>query len=108
MNNSILYSTLTRFGDYYPLKLENNTGSIIKDLNDKFDWVQYNPRKKIDREGLSITSLDGGMTGKPDLDSLYEYYNETGIALDETNFTTKTPVYDYFKQWLDPLEGTFR
>jgi hypothetical protein len=105
MNNSILYSTLTRFGDYYPLKLENNTGSIIKDLNDKFDWVQYNPRKKIDREGLSITSLDGGMTGKPDLDSLYEYYNETGIALDETNFTTKTPVYDYFKQWLDPLEA---
>jgi len=105
MNNSILYSTLTRFGDYYPLKLENNTGSIIKDLNDKFDWVQYNPRKKIDREGLSITSLDGGMTGKPDLDSLYEYYNETGIALDETNFTTKTPVYDYFKQWLDPLQA---
>mgnify|MGYP003678543247 CR=1 FL=1 len=105
MNNSILYSTLTRFGDYYPLKLENNTGSIIKDLNDKFDWVQYNPRKKIDREGLSITSLDGGMTGKPDLDSLYEYYNKTGIALDETNFTTKTPVYDYFKQWLDPLQA---
>jgi len=105
MNNSILYSTLTRFGDYYPLKLENNTGSIIKDLNDKFDWVQYNPRKKIDREGLSITSLDGGMTGNPDLDSLYEYYNKTGIALDETNFTTKTPVYDYFKQWLDPLQA---
>ena len=67
--------------------------------------MQYNPRKKIDREGLSITSLDGGMTGNPDLDSLYEYYNKTGIALDETNFTTKTPVYDYFKQWLDPLQA---
>ena len=104
MNNSSLYSTLTRFGDYYPLKLEHNTDGIIQDL-DQFDWVQYNPRKKIDRQGLSITSLDGGMSGMPDLDSLYDYYSETGIALDETNFTTKTPVYKYFKQWLDPLEA---
>jgi hypothetical protein len=104
MDNSNLYSTLTRFGDYYPLKLKHETGSIIQDL-EKFNWVQYNPRKKIDRQGLSITSLDGGMTGIPDLDSLYDYYSQTGIALDETNFTTKTPVYEYFKQWLDPLEA---
>tara|TARA_B110000977_G_C11040931_1_gene478846 strand:+ start:1220 stop:1840 length:621 start_codon:yes stop_codon:yes gene_type:complete len=104
MNNSILYSTLTRFGDYYPLKLKNRVGSLIDDLKNNFEWVQYNPRKKIDREGLSITSLDGGLSGRPDLDSLYEYYTETGIALNEANFSTKTPVYDYFKEWLDPLE----
>ena len=103
MNNSILYSTLTRFGDYYPLRLKHSPKSIITDL-DQFNWVQYNPRKKIARQGLSITSLDGGMSGIPDLDSLYEYYNKTGIVLDETNFTTKTPVYEYFKEWLDPIE----
>tara|TARA_B110000091_G_scaffold121189_1_gene130493 strand:- start:382 stop:999 length:618 start_codon:yes stop_codon:yes gene_type:complete len=105
MNNSILYSTLTRFGEYYSLKLKNKVGNIVDTLNNEFDWVQYNPRKNIDREGLSVTSLDGGMSGKPDLDSLYEYYNDTGIVLNETNFTTKTPVYEYFKEWLDPLDG---
>lgn len=104
MQNSILYSTLTRFGPYYPLELKSKVGSLIKDLEDNFDWVQYNPRKKIDREGLSITSLDGGLSGKPDLDSLYEYYNETGILLNETHFKTKTPVYEYFKEWLDPIK----
>ena len=82
MNNSVLYSTLTRFGEYYPLKLQNKVGNLITTLKDNFDWVQYNPRKHIDREGLSVTSLDGGISGKPDLDSLYEYYNETGIVLD--------------------------
>jgi hypothetical protein len=105
MNNSVLYSTLTRFGEYYPLKLQNKVGNLINTLKDNFDWVQYNPRKHIDREGLSVTSLDGGISGKPDLDSLYEYYNETGIMLNETSFTTKTPVYKYFKEWLDPLDG---
>tara|TARA_B110000238_G_C16052270_1_gene406658 strand:+ start:293 stop:913 length:621 start_codon:yes stop_codon:yes gene_type:complete len=105
MNNSILYSTLTRFGEYYPLKLKNKVGNIVDTLNNEFDWVQYNPRKNIDRQGLSVTSLDGGMSGKPDLDSLYEYYDQTGIVLNETNFTTKTPAYKYFKKWLDPLDG---
>ena len=103
--NSFLYSTLTRFGDYYPLRLKNQVGSLIEDVRDNFTWVQYNPRKNINREGLSITSLDGGLSGKPDLDSLYEYHKETGIVLNETHFTIKTPVYKYFKQWLDPLEN---
>ena len=55
MNNSILYSTLTRFGNYYPLKLTFNVNNIIEELNNNFNWVQYNPRKKIDREGLSMS-----------------------------------------------------
>lgn len=102
--NSLLYATLTRFGDYYPLKMTGKVGSLIEDLNQNFEWVQYNPRKDINREGLSITSLDGGLSGKPDLDSLYEYYFETGIAYNESDFNTKTPVYPYFSNWLDPLE----
>lgn len=104
MQNSVLYSTLTRFGSYYPLKLKSKVGNLVKDLEDNFDWVKYNPRKNIDRDGLSITSLDGGISGIPDLDSLYEYYKETGIALNEPDFNVKTPVYEYFKTWLDPIE----
>lgn len=102
--NTILYQTLTRFGDYYPLNLKFKYSHIIDQLDQNFNWVQYNPRKAIDREGLSVTSLDGGMSGYPDLDSLYEYYKETGIILDETKFNKKTPAYTYFKQWLDPLD----
>ena len=101
---SNLYSTLTRFGDYYPLNLTGNANNIIEELNNNFDWVKYNPRKNINREGLSITSLDGGLSGKPDLDSLYEYYFETGIAHSESDFNTKTPVYPLFSKWLDPFE----
>jgi hypothetical protein len=101
---SNLYSTLTRFGDYYPLNLTGDANNIIEELNNNFDWVKYNPRKNINREGLSITSLDGGLSGKPDLDSLYEYYFETGIAHSESDFNTKTPVYPLFSKWLDPFE----
>lgn len=104
MNNSVLYSTLTRFGDCYALRLRNRLGNIIKDLENNFDWVKYNPRKSINREGLSITSLDGGLSGRPDLDSLYEHYNETGKIYKETDFNVKTPVYEYFKEWLDPIQ----
>jgi hypothetical protein len=104
MNNSVLYSALTRFGDCYSLRLRSSLGNIIKDLENNFEWVQYNPRKSIRREGLSITSLDGGLSGRPDLDSLYDYRDKTGIVLKESNFTVKTPVYDYFKEWLDPIQ----
>lgn len=103
-NNSTLYSALTRFGNYYPIRLAYEVDNIIHDLEEKFKWVQYNPRKNIDRHGLSITSLDGGLTGRPDLDSLYEYYKETGIRIDDLAINKKTPVYSYFKDWLIPFE----
>lgn len=104
MNNCVLYSALTRFGDCYSLRLRSGLGNIIKDLENNFEWVQYNPRKSIHREALSITSLDGGLSGRPDLDSLYDYRDKTGIVLKESNFTVKTPVYNYFKEWLDPIQ----
>lgn len=104
INNSALYATLTRFGDCYPLRLNQKVGNIINTLEEKFDWVQYNPRKEIDRQGLSITSLDGGLSGRPDLDSLHEHYLKTGTYYKEGDFNKKTPVYDYFKEWLDPIE----
>lgn len=103
-DTSDLYSRLTRFGDYYPLNLDYDIDNIIEELNNNFKWVKYNPRKNIDREGLSITSLDGGMSGKPDLDSLYDYRIKTGVNHCESDFNIKTPVYPFFSKWLDTFE----
>ena len=37
------------------------------------DWKKYNPNKLNNRWGLSITSIDGGLSGIPDLTSLRDY-----------------------------------
>ena len=47
----------------------------------KDDWKPYNLRKSHQRWGLSITSLDGGLSGIPDLDSLYEYNKKNGTNI---------------------------
>jgi hypothetical protein len=104
MNKSELYNALTRFGDSYQLNISGDTGRLMEDLQqfDK-DWKPYNPRKAVNREGLSITSLDGGLSGIPDLDSVYEYNKKHNVLLTEHSFKTKTPVYQYCSQWLDFL-----
>jgi len=104
LNNSELYNALIRFGSCYPLQLKQDTGNICDTLAEKYEWVKYNPRKNIDRDALSITSLDGGMSGIPDLDSLIEYAKKTGEFVSEDRFNVKTEIYPYFKDWLDPLE----
>ncbi len=38
-NKSVLYATLTRFGDFYPLKLKGNVDNIINSLDEKFKWI---------------------------------------------------------------------
>ena len=78
---------------------------IVTEIEEKFDWPKYNPRKdKIDRLGLPLTSLDGGMSGIPDLDSLLEYNNENNTSYGEADFSTPTPAYEYFKEVLDPFK----
>ena len=104
MNKSELYSALIRFGTCYPMKLTGTTNNICETLDEKYKWIRYNPRKNIDRDALSITSLDGGMSGIPDLDSLLEWYRKTGDFISEDRFNVKTEIYPYFKEWLDPLE----
>ena len=71
----------------------------------KFKFVQYNPRKNIPREGLSITSLDGGFSGIPDLDSLKEYNEQHNVNLDEPDITTKTPFYPYVESVLGKFKN---
>ena len=56
--------------------------ALYKKLNEEnFDYVKYNHRKNINRLGLSVTSLDGGVTGVPDLDSLLQYNNIHGTNI---------------------------
>lgn len=56
-------------------------------------WKQYNTYKPgYNRYGLSVTSLDGGYSGVPDLESLSEYYRETGKIYYDKDFTTRTPI----------------
>jgi len=65
------------------------------------NWVRYNPRKKIERYGCSITSMDGNDTGVPDLDSVLEYNRENGTHLQETDFAIQTKHSFPFKEFLN-------
>jgi len=99
-----LYECLTRYGDCYQLKLKSDTKQFLRSLEMFSDeWKQYNPRKKINRYGLSITSLDGNLSGIPDLDSIKEYNIKNNLELDEPDFNKKTEVYPFASEWLDPF-----
>ena len=108
MSKNSLYRDLITFGAQYPLKLRMKDSSAFIDWTEKqFDYVQYNPRKSYPREGLSITSLDGGLSGRPDLDSVYEYNKENGTEWTERDFKTPTPVFDWqsLQECLEPFKG---
>ena len=87
----MLYQNLLTFGDKIELNLFCNVGNLLKEIKD-FQWHQYNPRKEMNRQGLSVTSLDGKLGGI-DLDSLYEYNKINNTNYTELSFRTKTEVY---------------
>jgi len=103
-----MYNNLLSYGDFIQLNNSCNSKELLEEIKD-FTWFKYNPRKNVERYGLSITSEDGKLTGK-DLDSLYELSKDTGKIYDEDSFTTLTDVYhkskqiqklvDPFKPWL--------
>lgn len=90
----MLYNALTSLGNCYALR----TFFDIKTMHELVEpyqshWKPYNPRKShIPRLGLSLTSLDGGFSGVPDLDSLMEYNRQNGTHYDETSFRAPTPL----------------
>lgn len=102
----MLYECLSRYGDIYGLRQKIRTSEVEKQLKlYENDWIQYNPRKKIDRWGLSITSLDGGMSGIPDLDSVKEYNIKHNLNLDETDFNKKTELWNLVEDAFKPFEN---
>lgn len=90
----LYYSMLTQLGDVIKLDLDlENPIDFVKWTEKNYTYVQYNPNKPINRYGLSITSLDGGLSGIPDLDSLPEYNSKHNTNYDEKDFKVFTEVY---------------
>ena len=85
------YNSLLSFGDLIPLKLKCDVKKLF-DETKEFVYLKYNPRKDIERYGLSITSLDGSLNGI-DLDSIKEYNKENNTEYDELSFNKFTKVY---------------
>jgi len=101
-----LYSHLTVYGSVYATNhFLSKSEKFVTWTEENFNYTHYNLRKDIRRYGLSITSLDGGISGVPDLDSLKDYNRENNTALIERDFSTTTPVYEHpdLKKILDPI-----
>jgi hypothetical protein len=90
MNTANLFSC---FGDIIELDFERWNVERTEDiLRNHPEWKVYNPRKKNNRYGLSVTSLDGQYSGIPDLDSVLEYNLENGTKIVERDFCNRTPL----------------
>ena len=102
-----LYSTLTTYGDQILLSPNlHDTDGFVEWTEENFEYVRYNPRKNVDRWGLSITSADGGLSGRPDLDSLKEYNKEHGTNWLEDSFNVPTPVLQnkQLRKLINPIQ----
>ena len=88
------YLTLAGYGDFFKLDYRiKDPCALVNWTEEKFTYVPYNPHKKIPRYGLSITSLDGGLSGKPDLDTFYAEVPESMPT--EMDINVPTPVYEH-------------
>ena len=85
---------LHSMGDWLELK-SFDYKTILKDIEIfKDDWKPYNLKKPNNRWGLSITSLDGELSGIPDLDSLYEYNIRNNTDIKNQDINVFTEVYN--------------
>ena len=84
---------LSTMGDWLQMKQHINTRQIMKDLEPyKDSWKPYNLRNPNNRWGLSITSLDGKLSGIPDLDSLLQYNKIHGTSITNHHIKEYTEV----------------
>lgn len=88
------YQLLSVYGDQIRLERKIDSTEFVTWTESNFKYIPYNTRKAGNRYGLSITSLDGTMSGIPDLDSLGEYNKEHGTNYTENDFKTPTPVFN--------------
>jgi hypothetical protein len=72
---------------------------VMNVLNKHPGWKEYQPHKPgYNRYGLSVTSLDGGFSGKPDLYSLREYQNMYNESYNEMCFNKRTNVVQFLPE----------
>jgi len=107
--NNHYYYRLLSYGDLIPLKIHVNANQLLEEIKPyKQNWKPYNPRKKNNRYGLSITSLKGELDGF-DLDSFHEHNQVHGTEYTEVSFKEKTDVYyksNEIKKAVDPWGST--
>lgn len=94
INDLLALTRLSMLGDWCKIKTNFNPKQLMAEIQPfSNEWKQYNPRKNINRQGLSITSFDGLLSGIPDLDSLSEYNRENQTILDNYSCNKFTEVY---------------
>lgn len=91
---------IVNFGDVVRLDFPTwDTGSMTKILDKHPGWKIYQPHKPgYNRFGLSVTSLDGGYSGEPDLCSLREWYKIHNQMYTERDFIKRTSIVEFFPQ----------
>ena len=100
------YKDILQYGTKFSTTLYESPEKILSELDTfSHEWKPYNPRKKPGREGLSVTSLDGGFSGVPDLDSIREYCIKHQVRLDEMSFQKPTEAAPVFSTYMEPFEG---
>ncbi len=91
-----LNQMLLSLGSLAPLNRGLKDLPLAKKRIQEFEghFKPYNPRKPgFGRFGLSLTSLDGGFSGVPDLDSLKEYNHKHGTGYAEGDFRRPTAFF---------------
>ncbi|MDE0092275.1 MAG: hypothetical protein OXN83_03200 [Oligoflexia bacterium] len=105
--SEIFNSILSSLGEVCPLEIAFDDSLLKKQLKPYHDkWVPYN-RSKPDykRYGLSLFSLDGGISGVIDLNSLLEYNRKNQTDYSELSFRVPTCYWKELSSLSEPLKG---
>ena len=94
MSSTHALSRLHTMGDWLEMQDFNSTKLLTEIEQFKDDWKPYNVKKPNNRWGLSITSLDGKLSGIPDLDSLSEYNKRHNTEITNHDINVYTDVYN--------------
>lgn len=88
------YTRLHTMGDWLEMQ-SFSSNKIMEELKEwGGHWKPYNQKKPNNRWGLSITSLDGKLSGIPDLDSLAEYNKRNNTEINNQDINKYTEVYN--------------
>ena len=94
-NNDKALLRLQTMGDWLQMKTKFSPKKLMQEIEKfKDDWKPYNLRNSNNRWGLSVTSLDGGLSGIPDLDSLMQYNKIHNTDIKNSDIDTYTDVYN--------------
>jgi hypothetical protein len=97
---SHLTDFIVNFGNVIELDFPHwDTGKIQNIILKHPGWKYYQPQKLgYNRYGLSVTSLDGGFGGEPDLYSLRDYAEMTGQQYTEIHFKKRTNIVEFLPE----------